>query len=1141
MRKNATKLAAAVLSLAMVMTSVNMPASAAKTKVKLNKTKATLYVNGSKSEKSTTLKVTVNGKKVNATFKSSNTKVLTVAKKTGKVTAKKNGTAKVTATYKKKKYNCTVTVKTYATSVSITSAKTLNLAAGKTATIKATVKPSTASNKKVSFASSNKNVATVTSAGKVTAKKAGTATVTVKALGSKKAAKKATVKVNVKAAVKPSTEPTTTPTTEPTATPETPVATEGAITVTTNVSGASIKVVTGTSIVASGTAVGTSYKTDKLPNGTYTVVASKAGYDDATATVIVNGEATSPVDIKLVEKAVKVTAISAITFNTATVVLDEAPARELKPSDFNVAGNTVTNIKEGNFNTVYTLTLGTSLDDKKGTLSINGATKDYDFSQLRIKSVSAKNLRQLTVTFNKDLALPASLDSASGTYLVPDMLDNLHIWMTKEEEGTTATKSIKSIVGANSSDWVAYVQPTDKKTVIIESKDGSKLTDAAATGLALKLNETYEVEALNVKDAAGKYSDVSYVTNLLQDNVRPSVKDWDKSVVKSQTAKLNINFTEPMSELKNSKAKVYLDGKDVTSAITDVDKTTTVAAHSKISVDVSSLDKGAHTFAIVGAEDLNGNVLSDNTKEYTFNITDPADPAESATPVVTDIQQIADNAFKVVFNTSKVNLATAPTAGKITIKNGAYDADANGGKGEYKDMDLDATNMKVNEVPATATVKEHTEWICAVDATKDTDATKLSYKGANVMSKDIVISGFEVTGGKAGKDVTKSLTFKKDITAPVVHNTTSSTDTIHISFNDAPFADAAEIELAKTTKVTVKYVNDKGVTYSEDITPTLNADKKSIDIKVTNEDMLNAKKNGLIPGGKYSIVLPDAVIKDTEEAVPTGITAATKYVILDGLHPLVGTTVNYTVPGVNTVAGSVPQTTRGMIFTGYEVKNSIGTLATAVYNGGSPKLTLKDNQIVVVFEGDVDAATANNKDNYTLNGKVLPTGTTVEYREADITGSTDKEKFALITLPDNTVSLTGGQDFTVQNVANKEGYKMMPVADVITLADNTAPTIKSIEVNASNKITLTFSEEVDLKTTDMTQLERNFVITANGKTVSLSDAVVNGKKMTITTADNFADSSLNVPVSVKIKKDSDGNIFVEDKAGNKAAEMTATK
>ena len=122
---------------------------------------------------------------------------------------------------------------------------------------------------------------------------------------------------------------------------------------------------------------------------------------------------------------------------------------------------------------------------------------------------------------------------------------------------------------------------------------------------------------------------------------------------------------------------------------------------------------------------------------------------------------------------------------------------------------------------------------------------------------------------------------------------------------------------------------------------------------------------------------------------------------------------------------------------------------------------------------------------------------------------------------------------------------MMPVADVITLADNTAPIIKAIEVNASNKITLTFSEDVDIDssiTSDiMNQLGRNFVITANGKTVGLLNAVAAGKKLTITTADNFATSSLDVPVTVQIKKNSDGDIFIADKAGNKAAEMTFTK
>jgi len=108
MRRNATKVAAAVLSLAVTMTSVNIPTSAAAAtkKVKLNKTKATLTVG-----KSITLKLKQGSKALKATFISSNKKIATVAKKTGKVTAKKKGTATITATYKKKKYKCKITVK----------------------------------------------------------------------------------------------------------------------------------------------------------------------------------------------------------------------------------------------------------------------------------------------------------------------------------------------------------------------------------------------------------------------------------------------------------------------------------------------------------------------------------------------------------------------------------------------------------------------------------------------------------------------------------------------------------------------------------------------------------------------------------------------------------------------------------------------------------------------------------------------------------------------------------------------------------------------------------------------------------------------------------------------------------------------
>lgn len=71
--------------------------------IKLNKTKATLYVG-----KTTTLKVTGTSKDV--TWKSSNKKVAVVSSK-GKVTAKQEGTATITARVQKKSYKCKITVK----------------------------------------------------------------------------------------------------------------------------------------------------------------------------------------------------------------------------------------------------------------------------------------------------------------------------------------------------------------------------------------------------------------------------------------------------------------------------------------------------------------------------------------------------------------------------------------------------------------------------------------------------------------------------------------------------------------------------------------------------------------------------------------------------------------------------------------------------------------------------------------------------------------------------------------------------------------------------------------------------------------------------------------------------------------------
>lgn len=131
----------------------------AKSTVKLNKTSTTVYVG-----KTTTLKITGTSKTVKWT--TSNKKVATVSSK-GKVTAKKAGSATITAKVSGKSYKCKVTVK----NPSLNKSKA-TLEKGKTLTLKLTG----ATAKK--YTTSNKKVATVTSKGKITAKKAGTATIT---------------------------------------------------------------------------------------------------------------------------------------------------------------------------------------------------------------------------------------------------------------------------------------------------------------------------------------------------------------------------------------------------------------------------------------------------------------------------------------------------------------------------------------------------------------------------------------------------------------------------------------------------------------------------------------------------------------------------------------------------------------------------------------------------------------------------------------------------------------------------------------------------------------------------------------------------------------------------------------------------
>ncbi|MBQ7116743.1 MAG: Ig-like domain-containing protein [Clostridia bacterium] len=134
------------------------------------------------------------------TWKSSDKKIAKVDKN-GKVTALKKGTVVITCTSvdnPKVSAACIVNVKVKTTGVKLPSKK-LTIYTTQTKTLKAQVSPSNASSKSVSWSSSDKSVATVSKSGKITAKKPGTAIITVK---TKSGGYKATCKVTVKKYVK---------------------------------------------------------------------------------------------------------------------------------------------------------------------------------------------------------------------------------------------------------------------------------------------------------------------------------------------------------------------------------------------------------------------------------------------------------------------------------------------------------------------------------------------------------------------------------------------------------------------------------------------------------------------------------------------------------------------------------------------------------------------------------------------------------------------------------------------------------------------------------------------------------------------------------------------------------------------------
>ncbi len=150
------------------------------TSISLNKTNTSLFIGSSES---LTVTLSPNNASIKDILWVSSNPAIAIVDENGTITALKAGTATITARTtdgSNLSASCAVTVlQRMVTSITLNKSST-SLYTGDSETLVATVSPSNASNKTVSWSSSKTSVATVDQNGKVTAVKAGTATITVR-------------------------------------------------------------------------------------------------------------------------------------------------------------------------------------------------------------------------------------------------------------------------------------------------------------------------------------------------------------------------------------------------------------------------------------------------------------------------------------------------------------------------------------------------------------------------------------------------------------------------------------------------------------------------------------------------------------------------------------------------------------------------------------------------------------------------------------------------------------------------------------------------------------------------------------------------------------------------------------------------
>ncbi|KOY64767.1 cell wall-binding repeat-containing protein [Clostridium sporogenes] len=512
----------------------------------------------------------------------------------------------------------------------------------------------------------------------------------------------------------------------------------------------------------------------------------------------------------------------------------------------------------------------------------------------------------------------------------------------------------------------------------------------------------------------------------------------------------------------------------------------------------AATEKGNHEVVIYDVKDTAKaypKVASVLTGSYTIN-------DEVTTPEVTGIESVNANKFFLYTNTPValdkakviVEKGNHEFATSITITDNTIDAPT--GK-TAKDTFVDAFAGTYTKNGVT----KNGVWVVVTDDQDGNDENPLYKSGETTANLKVTLENF-TANGLVGKKSVQNVTLNKNNTKPAIKETS---------------IDKANRNLI----VTFDNAIEGNITANDIVV----RDKDNIVINPTNVNLAGDKVTitlNKVDDAPYTVEFKADKFKNVENK-----TTVSEY--------LVNTLKN------DKLVATVASQDTNFKYTQFAFK------------AGQPVVT--DNQIE--FSYDVDMSdSARNVANYTLDGKVLPAGSTVDF--------VGDRKTVRVTLPKGTLKASTQYKFGIStNVATEAGSYIVgslqtkaPAEAVIELTDNIAPELKSAQyliadeevkpATMTKKIEVTFNEK--LADVDEANAKNDFKVVVNGSTINVNkveDGTKKDEKVVLTLSQEVnvnQEATISIiPEAEQKGTEDEKKIAIKDIAGNKASTEKTTK